>query len=261
MSHLVEVYAKDLGVKIGDPIFKPHFYPILEDNYITIHTDNKVPAKEYDYWEEVILIVKKELPEIKFIQIGSGKEPRIKTADKFLKTESIKLTSVTLTDRQLSDLELILNGGFNPLKSYLNKKDYDSVLKNMRLASGELWPIPINLDLSKEFIEENNLKENIDISLRDKEGCIIAILNISEIWKVDKYREAKSVYGTTDEYHPGVYQLFNSTNDYYISGKIKHSQFPHHYDFQLLRHTPQELKQEFHKNQIIFYKFSNFKYE
>ena len=74
-----------------------------------------------------------------------------------LKTESIKLTSVTLTDRQLSDLELILNGGFNPLKSYLNKKDYDSVLKNMRLASGELWPIPINLDLSKEFIEENNL--------------------------------------------------------------------------------------------------------
>lgn len=90
MSHLVEVYAKDLGVKIGDPIFKPHFYPILEDNYITIHTDNKVPAKEYDYWEEVIIIVKERLPEIKFIQIGSGKEPKIKNADKFIKTESIK---------------------------------------------------------------------------------------------------------------------------------------------------------------------------
>ena len=57
MSHLVEVYDKDLGVKSGDPIFKPHFYPTLEDNYITIHTANKVPAKEYDYWEVVIIIV------------------------------------------------------------------------------------------------------------------------------------------------------------------------------------------------------------
>jgi sulfate adenylyltransferase len=164
-----------------------------------------------------------------------------------LKKESIKLSNVTLSERQLSDLELILNGGFHPLKSYLNQEDYNSVLENMRLSSGQLWPIPINLDLSNEFIQNNNLKENTDISLRDKEGFIIAILTISEIWKIDKNREAKAVYGTTDEHHPGVYQLFNFTNDYYVSGNIKYSQSPHHYDFQLLRHTPQELKQEFHK--------------
>lgn len=90
MSHLAEVYAKDLGVRIGEPIFKPHFFPVLESDYITIHTDNKVPSKEYDYWEEVILIVKKTCPKIKFIQIGSGKEPIIKNADRFAKTNSIK---------------------------------------------------------------------------------------------------------------------------------------------------------------------------
>jgi len=90
MSHLVEVYAKDLGVKIGNPIFNPHFFPILDENYITIHNDGKVPAKEYDYWEEVIIIVKSKYPEAKFIQIGSGKEPKIKNADKFLSTNSIK---------------------------------------------------------------------------------------------------------------------------------------------------------------------------
>jgi hypothetical protein len=90
MSHLAEVYAKDLGVRIGEPIFKPHFFPILESEYITIHTDNKVSSKEYDYWEEVILIVKKSCPKIKFIQIGSGKEPIIKNADRFAKTNSIK---------------------------------------------------------------------------------------------------------------------------------------------------------------------------
>lgn len=90
MSHLSEVYAKDLGVRIGEPIFKPHFYPVLEEDYITIHNDNKVPAKAYDYWEEVIIIVKKISPEIKFLQIGSGKEPKIKTVDKFIPTSSIK---------------------------------------------------------------------------------------------------------------------------------------------------------------------------
>jgi len=90
MSHLVEVYAKDLGVKIGEPHFKPHFFPLLEDNYITIHNDNKVQSKEYDYWEEVICLVKEQAPDIKFIQIGSGEEPKIKNATKFLATTSIK---------------------------------------------------------------------------------------------------------------------------------------------------------------------------
>jgi hypothetical protein len=90
MSHLAEVYAKDLGVKIGEPIFKPHFYPITEDSYITIHTDKKVPSKHYDYWEEVIILVKTKFPDIKFIQIGNGSEPPIKNADQFIKTESVK---------------------------------------------------------------------------------------------------------------------------------------------------------------------------
>jgi hypothetical protein len=90
MSHLVEVYAKDLGVKIGQPYFQPHFFPILEENYITIHNDNKVQSKEYDYWDEVISLVKRQAPDIKFIQVGSGKEPKIKNVTKFAATHSIK---------------------------------------------------------------------------------------------------------------------------------------------------------------------------
>lgn len=90
MSHLVEVYAKDLGVKIGKPYFKPHFFPIIEENYITIHNDNKVQSKEYDYWEDVISLVRDKCPDIKFIQIGSGKEPKIRNVTKFLKTPNIK---------------------------------------------------------------------------------------------------------------------------------------------------------------------------
>jgi hypothetical protein len=90
MSHLAEVYAKDLGVKIGEPILNPHFYPIVDENYITIHNDDKVESKKYDYWEEVIILVKKSYPEIKFIQIGSGKESKIKNVDKFTPTNNVK---------------------------------------------------------------------------------------------------------------------------------------------------------------------------
>jgi predicted fused transcriptional regulator/phosphomethylpyrimidine kinase len=90
MSHLVEVYAKDLGVKIGKPYFQPHFFPLLEENYITIHHDNKVQSKEYDYWEEVISLVKQQAPDVKFIQVGSGKEPKIKNVTRFAATHSIK---------------------------------------------------------------------------------------------------------------------------------------------------------------------------
>ena len=97
---------------------------------------------------------------------------------KEFKEEAIKLNSITLSDRQVSDLELILNGAFAPLNGFMNKKDYDSVLSNMRLDNGDLWPLPITLDVSKKTIELFNLKEKSKISLRDKEGFLIAIMTI-----------------------------------------------------------------------------------
>ena len=163
-----------------------------------------------------------------------------------IKNEAVKLSHIVLTERQLCDLELILNGGFNPLKSFLSRADYESVIKNMRLENGRLWPIPIMLDVKKEDLEIN-IKLNKKITLRDKEGFLIAIIKIKEIWKPDKKEEAKLIYGTNDINHPGVKQLFNKTNDYYISGPIENAVFPHHYDFQLLRHTPIELRHKFDK--------------
>ncbi|MDB4859667.1 bifunctional sulfate adenylyltransferase/adenylylsulfate kinase [Candidatus Marinimicrobia bacterium] len=163
-----------------------------------------------------------------------------------IKNEAVKLPHIVLSERQLCDLELILNSGFNPLKSFLSRADYESVIKNMRLENGKLWPIPIILDVKKEDLEIN-IKLNKKIALRDKEGFLIAIIKIKEIWKPDKKEEANLIYGTNDINHPGVKQLFNKTNDYYVSGPIENAVFPHHYDFQLLRHTPTELRHQFDK--------------
>ncbi len=167
---------------------------------------------------------------------------KIKT--KTVAESALNLKNITLNSRQLCDIELILNGAFNPLDSFLNKSDYDSVLDTMRLENGELWPIPINLDLTKEQIDliENDEK----IALRDKEGFLISILTLDDIWEPDKQKEASKVYGTEDIEHPGVLQLFN-TNNYYVSGKLKKINLPTHHDFTDLRHTPQEVKENIKK--------------
>ncbi len=148
-----------------------------------------------------------------------------------------------LNDRQLCDLELILNGGFSPLKGFLNKKDYQSVIKDMRLENGDLWPIPINLDVDEKF--RNSLSLGQSIYLKDKEGFVLATLQVEEIWKPDLLNEALLVYNTVDQKHPAVRYLLNYSNPYYIAGKIKFKSLPNHYDFKEQRHTPSSLKSIF----------------
>ncbi|MEM9786389.1 MAG: adenylyltransferase, partial [Pseudomonadota bacterium] len=88
-----------------------------------------------------------------------------------LKLEAADLVSHDLTPRQICDLELLMNGGFNPLKGFLSEADYNSVVDTMRLADGTLWPMPITLDVSADFAETVALGQ--DIALRDQEGVIL----------------------------------------------------------------------------------------
>jgi len=163
------------------------------------------------------------------------------------KNESINTTNYIVNDRQKCDLELLLSGAFKPLNTFLDKENYNSVLNNMRLSSGELWPIPINLDIGKDYIDENNIQNGSKIALRDHEGFLIATLKIDDIWEVDKDKEAECVYGTKDINHPGVNYLYKYINDFYVTGELKLNELPKHYDYQLLRHTPDELKSQFKK--------------
>ena len=160
-----------------------------------------------------------------------------------LKKESNHYPNWQLTDRQICDLELILNGGFSPLTDFMNRNDYKSVLKDMRLADGSLWPMPITLDVSEEFSEKIKAEEKI--TLRDKEGFALAVLTVSDIWTPDLEKEAQSVYATTDTTHPAVNYLMNIGNKVYVGGRLESISMPHHYDYQNDRHTPQELRDLF----------------
>jgi sulfate adenylyltransferase len=162
-----------------------------------------------------------------------------------LKTEAGELPSWDLTPRQICDLELLMNGGFSPLKGFLGQEDYEGVVENMRLADGTLWPMPITLDVSDKFAD--SIETGQDIALRDQEGVILAILSISDKYKPNKAREAEMVFGADDSAHPAVNYLHNTAGDTYLGGAITGLQQPIHYDFRARRDTPNELRSYFRK--------------
>ncbi len=169
----------------------------------------------------------------------------IETAS-ILKQEAKTLPSWTLNDRQICDLEMILNGGFSPLNGFLNKADYDTVLENMRLQDGSIWPIPITLDVTAEFADKFNTSD--EIALKDKEGFTIAVLSVESIWTPDKMAEAEKVILTTDDSHPAVNYLINESNSVYVGGPVKGLMLPKQYDYKELRHSPQQVREFFEQN-------------
>jgi len=150
-----------------------------------------------------------------------------------------------LTDRQLCDLELLLNGAFSPLDGFLGQADYDRVVSDMRLESGVLWPMPITLDVGEEFAA--SLSTGDKLALRDLEGVVIATMEVGDVWTPDKSAEATGVFGTTDETHPAVHYLNNIAGPVYVGGKLKGVEAPTHYDFKHLRDSPQEVRDRFAK--------------
>ena len=161
-----------------------------------------------------------------------------------LKAQSREWPSWDLTPRQLCDLELLMSGGFSPLRGFMTKADYEGVRDKMHLANGVLWPIPITLDVKEEFAKSLKAGHS-KIALRDPEGVMLGVLHVEEVWQPDREAEAKAVFGTTSSVHPGVDYLLNKGNTWYVGGKVDGLQAPSHYDFKSLRLTPAELRAEF----------------
>ena len=162
-----------------------------------------------------------------------------------LKQASRDFLSLTLSQRQACDLELLLSGGFSPLRGFMNQTEYAGVVDGMRLPDGSLWPIPIVLDVPRKFADK--LQAGDTIALRDAEGFMPAVLTVQERWQPDKRREADAVYGTTSDAHPGVRYLYAQVQDTYVSGTLEGIQLPVHYDFESLWDTPEELRALFKK--------------
>lgn len=130
----------------------------------------------------------------------------------------------------------------------MGKADYDSVLEKMRLADGALFPIPITLDVSKEQVAQLGLKEGTRVTLRDpRDDNAIAILTVSDLYDIDRTREAELVFGADDKAHPAVAYLQNNVKDVLVGGSVQAIAKPQYYDYVELRFTPAELRHHFEK--------------
>jgi sulfate adenylyltransferase len=162
-----------------------------------------------------------------------------------------KLPSIKITMRNLCDLELIATGGFSPLTTFMGKSDYERVLKEMRLADGTLFPLPITLTADPK--ELPTVGE--DIVLRNANNDVIAVMTLDEVYHWDANTEAALAYGSTDSKHPMVSEM-GRWNKVCISGPMKVINLPKYYDFVDLRRTPAQvrtlLEEMGHDNVVAF---------
>lgn len=142
--------------------------------------------------------------------------------------------------RVLSDLELLATGAVSPNRGFMGKADYDSVLEEMRLASGLPWSLPITLSATTE--EAAALKEGGQAAIVH-EGEPVAIIDITEVFEYDLKREAELSYKTTEEKHPGVAYLY-SQGPRYVAGDVTVLKNVFAHEFSEHRLTPMQLREQ-----------------
>jgi len=147
------------------------------------------------------------------------------------------LASLRLSERAVCDLELLATGAFSPLAGFMGRADHERVLREMRLESGYIFPIPVTLPLEAG----SDVRIDDDVALRDSRNELLAVMTIEEIYECDVEQIAECVFGTNDLRHPFVAEM-HRWGRFNISGKLRVLQLPRHYDFRELRLSPSETR-------------------
>lgn len=155
-----------------------------------------------------------------------------------LKARGSELPSIQISERSACDLELLACGAFSPLDHFVTKEEHESILEDMRLPSGHLFPIPLPLPVNAE----SGLHLDRDLALRSVKNELLGILTVEQIYEWDATAVAKKIFGTTDPKHPLVAEMqrWGKLN---LSGRLRVLQLLRYYDFQDLRLTPIEVRE------------------
>jgi sulfate adenylyltransferase len=168
-----------------------------------------------------------------------------------LAARAAMLPRLQMTARNICDLELLAVGGFSPLRRFMGRADYESVLKEMRLADGTLFPLPITLTVNRS----TGVECGDEIALADSYNNLLAVMSVEEVYEWGREEEARLAYGTTDLRHPLVAEM-NSWGELCISGELRVLALPRYYDFRDLRLTPAQVREKMkalgHANVVAF---------
>jgi len=150
-----------------------------------------------------------------------------------------KLPSIALNQRELSDLRLIATGAMSPLEGFMTREEYESVLDTMRLPLGLPWTIPVTLSVEEDSV--SRMKPPFEAALRGGDGGLLGLMEVEDLYRVDKDREARSALGTTDGAHPGV-QYLRSVSDTYAGGRVTLLERMHDDRFEQYHLEPKETR-------------------
>jgi sulfate adenylyltransferase len=167
------------------------------------------------------------------------------------------LESITLDHRQASDLHMIANGAFSPIEGFMNSEDHESVVKNMQLADGTAWPIPITLSVTEE--KSDSLPEEGAVALENEQGDLLAILHLKERHRIDKEHHVEEVFKTTEDDHPGVNNLYEA-GAVALAGEVDVVKPPQNPRFPEYRLTPKQLRESFQElgwNSVVGFQTRN----
>ncbi len=168
---------------------------------------------------------------------GPDAEKLVREAEHFPK--------VAVSDRELSDLEMLTVGALSPLTGFQGEKEHRSILETMHLSNGPAWTIPVTLSLTEDEVKRVGGAEAVTLTAGEG-GPVLGVLEVEEIFKRDREAEAIGVFGTEDLEHPGVKAL-HEAGDYCVAGPVRALLLPEHDDFRQYRRTPAETRAEFQR--------------
>jgi sulfate adenylyltransferase len=125
-------------------------------------------------------------------------DPAVAAAEE---ARAAELRRVAVTGRALDDLELLACGALSPLSGFMRGDEYRSVVADMRLPDGLLWPLPVTLPVPDEAAR--GLRDGDEVALYGPDGSV-AVLTVEDRFVRDLPWEARHAFGTDDPAHPGV---------------------------------------------------------
>jgi len=161
-----------------------------------------------------------------------------------LTEEAQKLTPVQLSPREQGDLEMIAIGAFSPLRGFMGRADFERVCREMRLADGTVFPIPVTLCPPDEAARRVSVGQRI--ALRDDGGRLLATMSVAEKYPHEKALEIPSVYRTEDDAHPGVATV-RKQGDWCLAGDIDVITPNHEPEFKDFRLAPAQTRAAFER--------------
>ena len=124
------------------------------------------------------------------------------------------------SDRNACDVELLVVGGFSPLRGFMHQEDYDAVVSGHRTSAGHLFGLPIVMDTDRDDVVVG------DKLLLTYKGQELALLEVEDKWEPNKVVEAQGCYGTTSLEHPAVRMIAMERKCFYLGGTLKGLELP-----------------------------------